>query len=681
MQHSPRFGVILFVCCAFFAGNLPVWSEEPEPLRRGSWAIFPEKTEILGADGAVVREAEKGEVVRVRIVRDGWAEVGSSFAELAGGRVPAAALRVATEEESAAWQETIETRRDEVARLNEPLNPVPPEEQEAALEAAEPDYQPRPLRTASSSAPAPVKEVTVGWFSPGANTQVHSTTRTADGHIWISGSVKPPVTHPKARGWQSESWEPWLDADIPNAFLARISPDAQTLLDLVIFSPEELHEVAELRPAANGLDVWVVARNPGAMFELGAAGRGPSVLLEFAADLRSWKRVLPLSFRVNDFFVDGANRPVVLARGGNRHGGAFLTRHFSEGFFERKWSDAPDGPARRLILDFSSPFFAGGPFALWAQRSEKTPDFPTPLGPWGSPPNAGQPMKWTNVRSGRNPIRAADLKPELLTSDREGNILVSGTIPFHMGFPDFDPFLISLTPDGRVRWVNTFLSGLLSEPDQQTLDIKIDPSNGDIIASYWQHGNNVETFLLDPNGWITRFTGTRGNISITWIGRVEADSGKLKNSTYVFSRSPNPANPGWPDVNSATISEMQVNERGMIFAAFGTTIAFPVTDNAFLPLVEEYGVHPALAVIKPDLSGPVYSTYLSSGQGLARHIELLEGNTAFLVGTHSTDGTPLDVTGPLPEYLSKEAPEGETGVFMAIVPVPIDPEVGWSWRE
>jgi hypothetical protein len=250
-----------------------------------------------------------------------------------------------------------------------------------------------------------------------------------------------------------------------------------------------------------------------------------------------------------------------------------------------------------------------------------------------------------------------------------------------MGNPDFDPFLMSFSPEGKLRWTNCFLTGLLSEPDQKTQALEIDPTNGDILVCYWQHGNNQKTLLLDPHGWLNKFTGTNGNIKISWIGRVDADSGKLKNSTYIHSQMPNPKNPRWPDLNSSGVSAMRVDGNGRIYAGGGTTISFPTTSNAFLPGVTEFGGHPMLVVLRPDLSAPHYSTYLSAGQGAVNHLAILPGGAALCAGKHSTEGTALPVsnTKSLP-FLSESPPAGQKdGLFLAIIPIPAD-EADWSFN-
>jgi hypothetical protein len=448
----------------------------------------------------------------------------------------------------------------------------------------------------------------------------------------------------------------------------------------MVFAPGEIESLGELRTASQGGGIWAAAGKVGETPGGKESTKADQALVHFSADLKSVVRTIPILPKVKDFAVDAANRPVVLDAPKSRTGGAFLVRYFASGYHERLWPDAPDGSTRRLKIDFSSPALADGPFAIWAKKAESLPDFPTPLGPWGGAPNAGQPIVWTNVKSGQNPIRGANLTPGALALDREGNILVAGTIPFHMGHPDFDPFLLKFSPSGRLLWNNCFLNGLLSEPDQKVQALVIDPSNGDILVSYWQHGNNKQTLLVPENAWLSRFTGTNGNIKITWIGRVDAASGKLRASTYLYAQMPESKNPKWPDLNSVGLSALGVTSQSWVCAAGGTTICLPTTSNAIIPSVSEYGGHPFFCVIEPDLTAPRYSTYLSAGQGGISHMVLCGDRVALLAGTHKTDGTPPPVTqaGHL-AGLSATPPEGEPeATFLAIIPIPAEPD-GWSF--
>jgi len=672
----------------FAIGSLAIvpllFAQQDGQIRRGSWAKFAKKAEILSASDEVVRTAPEGEVVRVRIVRDGWAEIGSSIPDLPGGKTRIENLVPATEQENAAWVAAGLARAEEERLASLPFSPDPPpgkepgfEEAEAKIDAGEATLIQAPPRLPLSA--LALKEPVLGWFHPAKNVELTGSASGYDGTLLITGNLRPPIVFPGARAWSGELPKEESAEASPLAFIARLVPDPKAASELVVFRNEELIGAKLPRFAPDG-SIWIAARSAGESLVGKEGSKGQGLLLRFSPDLRNISRVLPLAINVQDFTLDNRGRPVCLAGVTRRHGGGFLTRYFSEAPYERMWPDAPDGASRRLKLDFSSPALAEGPFAIWAKKSEIYPDFPTPLADWGAEPNAGQQIIWTNVPSGQNPIRDADLKPEALATDLTGSILVSGTIPFYMGYPDFDPFLIRLSPTGKLLWTNCFLNGLLSEPDQKTLALTIDPSNGDILVSYWQHGNNRRTLLLDPNGWLTKFTGTKGNIKITWIGRVEAESGKLKHSTYIYSRVPNPPNPGWPDLNSATANDLQVDRNGRVYVAGATTINFPTTANAFMPFVVEFGAHPMLVVLRPDLSAPHYSTYLSAGKGDVKQVAITPSGAAFCIGKHETGGVALPVskTETFP-FLSATPPEGvENGLFLALIPIP-EEEATWSF--
>lgn len=646
--------------------------------KRGQYASFTGEADILSPTDVVIRKSDPGEVVRIRMLHGDFAEVGSSLEDRPGGKVRLADLKPAAAQDHEAWTMAGAQRKADEAKEAAPLNSEASPEEEVALETKESGMptSATPARPAFTSREnsSPVW----GWLPAGV--KIHSLARIEGGDIVLAGECPPPIGWPRVRGWQGAAPSTSTEGT-PLPFLLRLSANGREVKDGVVFAPEELGRIKLVREAPGGA-LWVLAEQVGANLGGKDAAKAARCLVRMAPNLQSIERVIPLSVEVGDFAVDAANRPATLRFPSGRSGGGYLARFFSEGHFERTFPAAPDGPTRRMKLDFSSPTLADGPFAIWARKAETLPDTATPLGPWGSERNAGQSIEWTNVKSGKNPIRGADLKPEALAIDREGNLYVSGTIPFHMGFPDFDPFLLKFSPDGKLLWTNTFLNGLLSEPDQKTQALDIDPTNGDVLVCYWQHGNNVKTLLLAPDGWLTKFTGTNGNIKIPWIGRVDAATGRLKNSTYIHSRMPNSPNKRWPDINSASVADMEVAGDGKVVVAGGTTISFPTTVNAFLPVVHEFGGHPMLAVLKPDLTAPHYSTYLSAGKGDVDHLATLAGGAVLCVGTHSLEGPPPPVTTAesLPEYLSPTPPaEGKECGFAAILPIPAD-EAEWSFH-
>lgn len=660
---------------------LPAAALDPSQLRRGSYAAFVFATEILDTDGVAVRTSAEGEVVRIRKIETGTAEVSSGRPELAGGLVPLSVLRVSSSEANEAWISQGAREAGLVDQHLVSLKAEPSVRDEAALEAAEAKIHFVPTAASANAVKAvSIREPVIGWFAPGGGTELVCLLTAPDGGLILAGSARPPFHMPGARAWSGEL----PTVDTPNTaampFIARFASDFKSL-DLVVFRHDELAGIKSLEVGVDG-SIWAIASRPGESLAGPDAEKTSTALLRFSPDLRAVTRSMALVTEVGALRFDPQGRPVCLTLPPKRSGDGLLTRYFSEGRFERMWPEAPDGPTRRLKLDFSSPSLASGPFALWAGKEDVYPDFPTPIGDWGAGSNAGKPMVWTNVKDGRNPIREADLKPEALAIDKMGNAVVAGTIPFLMPLPDFDPFLMSFSPEGKLRWTNCFLTGLLSEPDQKTQALAIDPSNGDILVCYWQHGNNRQTLLLDPSGWLNKFTGTNGNIKITWIGRVDAESGRLKNSTYIYSRMPSPKNRGWPDLNSVTANAMTVDTEGRVYVGGGTTIAFPTTSNAFLPYVSEYGGHPFFVVLKPDLSGPVYSTYLSPGQGDVDHLSILGNSAAVLAGSHQTEGVSLPVinTEGFP-FLSNTPPAGQKqAVFLAVLPVPNE-DVSWEFGE
>ena len=637
-------------------------------------------TTVSDEQGQPVRDSIAGEVMKWVADHGGRVELSSAVKNLAGGYVDRAKTSPATAEEYLAWR-TNPTALQTQAILSTERGRRLAVPKEKIAEWLEKEKSTTPVPVVWKSAVEDPKESpkvpVVGWLNIGKNCTADAVCTTPDGRIVMMGSADTFEISGETTYWNNAA------TDSPGIFIIVLSPPYNKVDKAIWASANDLGKPVSLRSEAGGSLTFVTPTIARALTP-SPVSQAPAYFVRLDSSLKQISNVYPLD-AINRLPVsaltDQLNRPVFLYGSPDRHGEGALLRLFENGQAERSWNDWQDGSRDIIKLDFSSPFLAGGPFALWAKGGGVYPDFPTPIGNWGAESNAGQPMVWTNVKNGGNPISGADLKPEALVIDKEGNAIVAGTIPFEMGFPDFDPFLMSFSPEGKLRWTNCFLNGLLSEPDQKTQALEVDPSSGDILVCYWQHGNNQKTLLLDPNGWLNKFTGTNGNIKISWIGRVDAESGKLKNSTYIYSQMPNAKNPRWPDLNSSGVNAMGVADGGRVYAAGSTTISFPTTSNAFLPGVTEYGGHPMLVVLRPDLSAPHYSTYLSAGQGGVDHIAILPGGAAFCAGRHSTEGTALPVTSAksLP-LLSESPPSGQkNAVFLAIIPIPAD-EADWSFN-
>ncbi|MEM1214217.1 MAG: T9SS type A sorting domain-containing protein [Bacteroidota bacterium] len=147
------------------------------------------------------------------------------------------------------------------------------------------------------------------------------------------------------------------------------------------------------------------------------------------------------------------------------------------------------------------------------------------------------------------------------------------------GNPDFEPAVMKMTPQGELLWwsrlyheVDSEGAILNSSPDQYIDGLAVDYSaalpNSTLVVNARCHGNNVENFwegntiFNDPvqSGFQNRFTGTNGNIHISWLGKLAAGNGELQSSTYVAemgqnttgmgSPHPDPRLAAWPNPNA-----------------------------------------------------------------------------------------------------------------------------------
>ncbi|MCC5807939.1 MAG: PKD domain-containing protein [Opitutales bacterium] len=204
--------------------------------------------------------------------------------------------------------------------------------------------------------------------------------------------------------------------------------------------------------------------------------------------------------------------------------------------------------------------------------------------------------------------------------------------------PDFEPAVIAYDDEGRMKWWNRLYreaadttgdgeidTTWVSPPDQYIDGMDIDYSvplseGGNVVVVGRCHGNNVSNFWNGndiaarpgASGFQNRFTGTEGNIHISYLARLTGDDGTLLAASYLagFFRMiignrgnwpteayPEPIhdgwpnhNAGWPDLTTTRVVEnsLRVGPDGRVFMV-GWGPRMVTTSNAFQKLPRRLG--------------------------------------------------------------------------------------------
>ncbi len=205
------------------------------------------------------------------------------------------------------------------------------------------------------------------------------------------------------------------------------------------------------------------------------------------------------------------------------------------------------------------------------------------------------------------------------------------------------------------------------------------------------HGNNVENFWEGNSiaaapgaaGYQNQFTGTNGNIHISWLGKLSLASGTLSASTYVAefaegtgslgTPSTDPALDGWPNpnggwlnVNSTRCSTLRVTADGSVCVTCVGRRTM-TTANAYQKMPKP-GTGSVSAwnsfarVYAPDLGKPLYSSLLA---GAFDTLTGVGGDNTVLHGLYKTDSAIL-ITG----YQKSNASNVAVGVPVPLTGVP-----------
>jgi len=215
------------------------------------------------------------------------------------------------------------------------------------------------------------------------------------------------------------------------------------------------------------------------------------------------------------------------------------------------------------------------------------------------------------------------------------------------GNPDYEPAVIAMDNEGRLKWWSRLYQETSSNstPDQYVDGLALDyadANGGALVVNARCHGNNVINFWKgndikyagnDGGAFQNSFTGTNGNIHISWIGRFSLDKEEIRNSTYVAELAEGAVtqgsqidpllagwynlNMGWPNMNTTKIvpNTIKVDQLGNIYiiASGRRTIT---TTNAYLQMPKPSENHSAwnkfVRVYKRDLTVPIYSSIIGA---------------------------------------------------------------------
>ncbi|MGB3548655.1 MAG: hypothetical protein WBA17_16905, partial [Saprospiraceae bacterium] len=296
-----------------------------------------------------------------------------------------------------------------------------------------------------------------------------------------------------------------------------------------------------------------------------------------------------------------------------------------------------------------------------------------------------------------NPDGSITYGPSSVTVDRrDGHIYLGintkSVLPG--GNPDFEPAVVAFDATGQLKWWSRLYHEIRpdgtthnSTPDQYIDGLAIDYGSGgpgQLIVNARTHGNNVENFwegntiAANPaaKGFQQQFTGTSGNIHISWLGKLDLADGTLRRATYVAEFADNPSglgaalsdplmdnwpnpNAGWPTVNTTRLRQntVKVTADGSVII-IGTGRRTMTTANAYQKMPRpgegQSSWNYFVRQYAPDLSKPLYSslvtgTWNPQGGPQADNTELhnffkLRGGIA-VVGSHDGEGSEVAVTG------------------------------------
>lgn len=282
------------------------------------------------------------------------------------------------------------------------------------------------------------------------------------------------------------------------------------------------------------------------------------------------------------------------------------------------------------------------------------------------------------------------------------------------GNPDFEPAVVAMHANGQLAWWSRLYHETKenSSPDQYVDHLAIDYSSGALVVLARAHGNNVQNFwsgdkvAANPGAtsFHNGFTGTNGNIHISWLGKLLLTDGHLAASSWVAEYTdgmtgvgaaysdPNldgwaSHNAGWPDLNTTRVQNLEVDALGRVFLT-GIGRRTITTKDAYQKMLKkEEGSstwNAFVRVFTPSLETLVYSSLIvgtwdpANGDGggnttLDAVLPLDKGVIA--VGRHDVDQmTGMPAGNPIPTINEPtwggKTPAGESAIFAHLLFAP-----------
>jgi len=180
------------------------------------------------------------------------------------------------------------------------------------------------------------------------------------------------------------------------------------------------------------------------------------------------------------------------------------------------------------------------------------------------------------------------------------------------GEPDFDPMLLKFTTAGEIIWITNLVQGLPAPSDQKNARMYVDHYSGDLILACNQHGHfgPGHDLIVTPGCYLTTDSWLSGDVFLGWIGRIDAETGKVKAATMYFPDLQSPPIGGRRTANSLFIEGLCTDQPGRIYLVGAAAYKLATTPNAFQP--EPLGGDAFLSVFDPNLTTIIYASFITA---------------------------------------------------------------------
>ncbi|HRU01027.1 MAG TPA: hypothetical protein P5239_04925, partial [Victivallales bacterium] len=476
------------------------------------------------------------------------------------------------------------------------------------------------------------------------DTSIKSTSTGKNGVIFISGTTESQDDLPK-----QVTPKILIKSNGPTTYIAAFSKDLNDILSLSVL-PEEIITPQKILVSRSG-DVYLGGKttNPSAIENLsdfisekkGGQWNGNAVIIKLKNDLKAIEWIIKAGPNMENISDMAETKDGILYTGGTSVKGAamYVLKVNEKGknieFLKGKKTDKGYEKSWAIYLNEGNTELKEKYYSFYRKGGKDGFDYDGTTGKYGL-------------------VKFWDISPRVggqIVVLPDNDFIVSAGVYFkfkegnNKSFPAFNLLLARFSNEGELRWAtNLYQEGdSVHIPDEKPRAMTYDGKTDSIFIVASQHGSNV--YRLKG-----KLLGDTGNMLISWVGKVDAKNGALKDGWFFMNNrhpdengkggynedgTPRPA--PHPKLAGNSLISIVVGDDGNVYIAGKAAARAWTSKDAFekWPENKAGGGLPCLLILNNDLTKYIFASVFGAEENADGEFSsfILENNKIYLFGS------------------------------------------------